>query len=81
MHSIVFSYGPYTLADEFIKNYLNRDYLLCNNEDYVVSQTRLTFLNQFPLVSFPIPWNRLDLDIKTISSNHIFKFRTKQFFS
>ena len=56
MHSIEISYGPSTLVDEFIKNYVNRDYLLRNNEDYYVPQTRLTYLNTSVSVSF-FPYN------------------------
>ena len=80
MHSLEYEYGPASFADEFTKNIENRVYLLRNNDDYFIPQTRLNSLKQFPLVSFPLAWNNLDPSLKTIVNKHEFKFRVKQLF-
>ena len=85
MHSLEYEYGPASFADEYrikniIKNIENRVYLLRNNDDYFIPQTRLNSLKQFPLVSFLLAWNNLDSSLKTIVNKHEFKFRVKQLF-
>ena len=80
MHSLEYEYCPASFADEFTKNIENRVYLLRNNDDYFIPQTRLNSLKQFPLVSFPLAWNNLDSSLKTIVNKHEFKFRVKQLF-
>ena len=78
MHSVVFNYAPASFNNEFAKNSENREYLLRNNEDFIVPRIHINFLNRFPLVSFPVGWNALDHQLKTIFNKKEFKTRIKK---
>jgi len=79
MHSIEYTYAPASFSNEFNKNNVNSDYLLRNNDDYLIPRIHTDFLRRFPLVSFPLAWNTLDPELKTIISKNVFKFLVKKY--
>ena len=81
IHAFVYNYLPSSFNNFLQVNRAthNHEYVLRNDDDFFVPQTKNDYLKRFPFYTFPLAWNNLSLNLKLTQNKKIFRLNLKSY--